>query len=106
MTNMTGGVVVAMAKQAERRVVDALRQHGATSAAKAIPLAIARPGGKAALRRLMSGGAVVAAGDRYWLDESRYEGLREKRRVSAVIALIVVALIIAGIVLFGATSGR
>lgn len=106
MTNSTGGVVVAMARRAEHRLVDALRRQGATSAARAIPLAIARPGGKAALRRLTHGGSIVAIGERYWLDESRYEAMREKRRVTAVIAVIVVALIVVGAIAFGAMAPR
>lgn len=106
MSTSGGAVVVAMARRAERMVVKTLRDHGATAADRAVPLSLGRPGGRAALRRLIRGEAVRESGDRYWLDESAYESLRDGRRVRAVIALVVIALILIGFFAFGALQAR
>jgi acetylornithine deacetylase/succinyl-diaminopimelate desuccinylase-like protein len=96
MSSAGGAVVVAMARRAERTIVETLREHGAASADRAVPLVPGRPGGRAALKRLVRREAVREAGDRYWLDEKAYTAMREGRRVRAVFAVIVVlALIIA-----------
>ena len=102
MSSSSGAVVVAMARRAERAVVQTLREHGATSADRAVPLSLNRPGGRAALKRLVRREAVRESGDRYWLDEAAYETMRDGRRVRAVFALIVVAAIIIAIIAFGA----
>jgi hypothetical protein len=68
MTN-SGAVVVAMAKRAERQIVLRLREQGALSPGRAVPLTMSRPGGRAALWRLVRSGAVHQSGDRCWLDE-------------------------------------
>ena len=105
MTN-SGAVVVAMAKRAERQIVQRLREQGALSAGRAVPLTMSRPGGRAALWRLVRSGAVHQSGDRCWLDEDAYEAMRERRRIRIVFAMIVVGLIAAGVVLFGALQAR
>lgn len=102
----SGAVVVAMARRAERQIVQRLREQGALSAGRAVPLTMSRPGGRAALRRLVRGGAVVQSGDRCWLDEDAYEAMRERRRIRVVFALIVLGLIAAGIVAFSALQAR
>jgi hypothetical protein len=102
MTHSGGAVVVALARRAERQVVQRLRDDGALSADRAVPLVMGRPGGRAALRRLVRSRSVRESGDRFWLDESAYEAMREGRRVRGVFALIVVGLIVAAIVAFGA----
>ena len=102
MTYSGGAVVVAMARRAERQVVQTLREHGALSADRAVPLALSRAGGRAALRRLVRSRSVRESGDRYWLDEAAYEAMGESRRVRMVFALIIVGLIVAGIVAFAA----
>ena len=105
MTN-TGAVVVAMARRAERQVVETLRERGALSPDRSVPLTLRRPGGRAALRRLLRSRSVREADDRYWLDEAAYEGMREARRIRVVFALIVVGLIAAGVIAFGALRAR
>ena len=102
MTNSGGAVVVAMARQAERRIVETLREHGALSADRAVPLVPSRPGGRMALKRLVRGRSVRESGDRYWLDETAYEAMRETRRIRGVFALIIVGLIVAAILAIGA----
>jgi len=101
MSTSTGAVVVAMARRAERTIIQTLREHGAVSADRAVPLALSRPGGRAALRRLVRSGAVRETGDRHWLDERAYEEMRDRRRVRAVFALIVVAAIAIAVIAFG-----
>ncbi|WP_200943625.1 MULTISPECIES: M20/M25/M40 family metallo-hydrolase [unclassified Brevundimonas] len=103
MSTSGGAVVVAMARRAERTIVQTLREHGATSADRAVPLSVGRPGGRAALRRLTRCDAVRPNGERYWLDERAWEAMRDGRRVRAVFALIVVAAVVIGLVAFGAT---
>ena len=98
----SGAVVVAMARRAERSVVNTLREHGANSTDRAVPLSLSRPGGRAALRRLIRREAVRESGDRYWLDENAYQTMRDGRRVRAVFALIVAAAIIIAFGAFGA----
>ena len=106
MSTSSGAVVASMARRAERAVVSTLREHGAVAADRAVPLSLARPGGRAALRRLVRREAVRESGDRYWLDEGSYQTMTEGRRVRAVITLIVVAAIVIAIVAFGALGNR
>ena len=98
MSSSSGAVVVAMARRAERAIAETLREHGALSADRAVPLSPGRPGGRAALKRLVRREAVREAGDRYWLDENAYEAMREGRRVRAVFAVIVVAALIIALI--------
>lgn len=102
MSGSGGAVAVAMARRAERMIIETLRQHGAVSTDRAVPLSPGRHLGRAALRRLVRRQAVRENGDRYWLDENEWENLREGRRVSAVIALFVLAAIIVVAAAFGA----
>lgn len=102
MSSSSTAVIVAMSRRAERAVVNTLREHGATSADRAVPLSMSRPGGRAALRRLVRREAVGERGDRYWLDESAYESLRDSGRVRAVVVLIVVAVVLLAFFAFGA----
>jgi acetylornithine deacetylase/succinyl-diaminopimelate desuccinylase-like protein len=106
MSNSSGAVVVAIARRAERTIVQTLREAGATVADRAVPLSTGRPGGRAALRRMVRSGSIRESGDRYWLDESAYEAMRDSRRVRAVFALIVVAAVIIAIVTFGASRSE
>lgn len=106
MSSAGGAVVVAMARRAERAVVDTLREHGATTSDRAVPLSMSSPGRRAALRRLVRGEAIRESGDRYWLDESAYENMRDSRRVRAVIALIVIAAVVIAFAAFGAFRAR
>ena len=86
-----GAAVVAIQRRAERRLVENLRGQGAVSADRAVPLQVSRPGGQAALRRLIRAEAVRESGDRYWLHEGSWEAMREARRVRIVFLLVVVA---------------
>jgi hypothetical protein len=92
---MSGAAVIVLARKAERRIAETLRQHGATRADAAIDLSPPRLRDRNALKRLLRTGSVHQTGDRYWLDERAWEDRREGRRVRAVIALILVALIAA-----------
>ena len=102
MSSSSGAVVVAMARRAERTLVQTLREHGAVSADRAVPLSPGRPGGRAALKRLVRREAVRETGDRYWLDENAYGALREGRRVRGVFALIGIGAAVVAILAFGA----
>ena len=97
---------MAMARRAERTIVETLRAHGAVSADRAVPLSPGRPGGRAALKRLVRREAVRETGDRYWLDESAYEAMRSSRRDRSVIIMIVVAAVMIAFAAFGALQAR
>ncbi|MFA4894526.1 M20/M25/M40 family metallo-hydrolase [Brevundimonas sp.] len=75
---------------------------GVTSTDLAGPLSMNRPGGRAALRRLVRREAVPESGDRYWLDETAGETMRDGRRGRAVFTVIVVAAAVIGALAFGA----
>jgi acetylornithine deacetylase/succinyl-diaminopimelate desuccinylase-like protein len=89
---------VAMARRAERAIAETLREHGALSVDRAVPLSPGRPGGRAALKRLVRREAVRETGDRYWLDEDGYAAMRARRRVGAIFAVIVVAALIIALI--------
>jgi acetylornithine deacetylase/succinyl-diaminopimelate desuccinylase-like protein len=106
MSTSSGAVVVAMARRAERTIVQTLREAGAIAADRSVPLSAGRPGRRSALRRLIRTGSVRESGDRYWLDERAYEAMREGRRVRGVFALIVLAAVVIAIIAFGATRSE
>ena len=106
MSSAGGAAVVAMARRAERTIVETLRAHGAVSADRAVPLAPGRPGGRPALKRLVRREAVRETGDRYWLDESAYEAMRSSRRGRSIIILIVIAAVMTAFAAFGALQAR
>lgn len=102
MTNASGGAVIALARQAERRLVETLRDAGATSADDAISIDARRLVGVQALRRLQAHDVIVADGEgRYWLDETALAGLRTKRRGKSgwILGLILLLAVIAGALL-------
>ncbi|RZJ03467.1 MAG: M20/M25/M40 family metallo-hydrolase [Brevundimonas sp.] len=99
MTQTGGAVVVAMARRAERKLIETLNHHGATSPDRAVPLTPDRVMGRAALRRMIRGGAIREAGDRYWLDQAGAERFSRYRRIRALVAVGVVILLIAALVL-------
>jgi hypothetical protein len=107
-----GGVVLAMARRAERRIVEALREAGALSPDRAIPLATSGPGGRAALRRLVRRAAVIEAGGRFWLDEAAFKVMTEGRKAGTVLMVLSILLLAAVIFLLGtriasaATAGQ
>ncbi|MGZ9115288.1 MAG: M20/M25/M40 family metallo-hydrolase, partial [Brevundimonas sp.] len=106
MSTSSGAVVVALARRAERTIVQTLREHGATAVDRAIPLSVGRRGGSSALGRLLRTASVRESGDRYWLDERAYEAMRDGRRVRAIFALIVVATIVVALIALGATRAE
>lgn len=94
-------IAAAGAMRAEKRIIEILRVAEATSAGKATPLHPKRLVQRGALRRLVSGGAVMdAGGEKYWLSETGYAAYQEDRRRRSMIALIVVlgltAMFVAG----------
>ena len=106
MSNAAGAVVAAMAHNAERRLVETLRAHGALSAERAVPLVVGKPLERSVLKRLIKRGAIRQAGERYWLNEEGYTAMRGSRRVRAVMAVIIVALIIIAVFAVGAARAQ
>lgn len=90
-------VAAVMISKKRRALLDALRRAGATSAARAVPLAQAgiEPSMLLEIQKLR-GVVVDAGGDRFYLDEAREAEAATGRRVIAVvlIAAIVVVLIL------------
>ncbi len=81
----------------DRRIVKELRDAGATTAEKAIPLESKRLRGIRIKRLTNAGSLHPAAGNTYYLDEAGWQALCVKRRQRAALA-IVLALIIAAVV--------
>jgi hypothetical protein len=81
--------VVAIAMLAsERRIVRTLRRADATDPGRAAALASLTPVSRFRLRRLMRGGAVVAAAPgRFYLDPAGFARYRRSRRRRALIVL-------------------
>ena len=85
--------VAAAAIRAERQIVDHLRDVGATSPDRAVPLPEMRFVGQRRLARLVA--AQVVREDRrgYWLDEPMYAGYRSDRRGLLLLILGIAATI-------------
>ena len=98
---MSGAAVVILARKAETRLADALRDRGATRPGAAVDLSLNRMRDRGALKRLVRKGVIGQTDDRYWLDERAWDSLRDGRRVNGVIALIVIALIAAAMIALG-----
>lgn len=102
MTNASGGAVIALARQAERRLVETLRDAGATSADTAIAIDARRLIGVQALKRLQRAGAIVSAGHgRFWLDETALAGVKATRRGKSawIVGVILLLAVVAGALL-------
>lgn len=80
--------IAAASMRAERHIVRALRDAGATSASAAIVLRPDRLIRRGALRRLVRRGAVRPAGDLYWLDEAGFTAMGERRKGAARLILV------------------
>jgi len=92
-----GGAAAAVAIRSERRIAALLRDAGALSPDRAIPVHPQRMMVRGALRRLVRAGAVRQAGtDSYWLDGDRYADFRDRRR-KRIWLVLGIALIIAAI---------
>lgn len=96
----TGAAVAAAARQAERRMVEHLREAGAVGPASACPLPDQRWIGTRVLRGLIAAGAVREADPGYYLDEASYSAHQARRNGHAVIILAVVALLATLVVLW------
>lgn len=106
MTNATiGTVVLALARRAERHIVEALAAQDATSPARAAPLSPDRLIDRRALRRLIRGGAVREESGRYWYDVAGAERFRRYRTAKAVIGLILLGLIVVGLIWWSTSRG-
>jgi hypothetical protein len=89
-------VVVIALLASERRIVRALRRADATGPERAAPLTARTPVSRFRLRRLIGGGAVVAAGDgRFYLDRHGFARYRRSRRRRALVMLSVALPLIA-----------
>lgn len=96
MTNAGGAsVALAASRAAERRVLRALQDQGATGPDRAAPLVVRAPSG-AALRRLVRARVVVEAGEgRYWVDADRLDAWRIERRSRVMLVLLAVLTAVA-----------
>lgn len=102
MTNASGGAVIALARQAERRLVETLRDAGATSVDAAISIDARRLVGVQALKRLQARGVIFAAGHgRFWLDETALTGLKATRSSKSawIVGVMLVLAVVAGALL-------
>ncbi|RZJ93790.1 MAG: hypothetical protein EON88_13830 [Brevundimonas sp.] len=89
------GAVVALSKQAERKLVDTLRRAGAVSEQTAVEINAPKMIGAQALKRLRDAGVIGAAGDgRYWLNEDMLSQLSVKRGGKAGWIVIVVLFVL------------
>ncbi len=105
MANTTGAVVAAKRMQAERRMIEALREAEAFGPDKAIPLAPERNLARLALRGLLRQNAIrQAQAGFYYLDEDVYAGIRKSRRRLAI-GVAVIAVVF-GVAIAIATSSR
>jgi len=87
---------------AEHRVARELRDAGATSPERAVPVAGTRPLDGRALERLLGAGAVREAGSgRYWLDVEGYGAYRGSRRRRALTVLAVGIFVVLVLALSG-----
>ena len=95
MTN-TAAIVAAIKLRKERNIVALLREHNALSPASAIQIDQQSGLANAALRGLVSHGAVLQSQpDRYWLDEVAYKTMRQMRTITMSV-LIVLAVGVVG----------
>jgi len=100
-----GGVAVALAVRSERQLAAMLREAGALSPDRAIPVHPQRRIVRGSLRRLVRSGAVREVGtDSYWLDEDGYADFRDRRRKR--IWLILGTALIAAAAAIWATNSR
>jgi hypothetical protein len=89
----------------QKKIVGALREAGATSADRAVPAATLAIHQGLAFRLLRGHGVLREAGDgRLYLDESRWEALRARRRRIAL-AILGAVLVTASLVMLWA-AGR
>lgn len=90
MTYASGAnaAIVAASMKAERRVIQSLREAGATSSETAAELRSKNLLQRGALRRLVGQGAVRKTGSTYWLDEAAYARMTQRRREAARLILI------------------
>ena len=90
-----GAIAAAAARRAERRIIDHLREAGATSPASACPLPdLPRRIQRRRLDRLVATGSVVSSGQGLsYLDESAYHSYRRRRyaRVATLVATLATA---------------
>lgn len=79
---MSAATIVPIAiRRAERRIIDRLRDSGATSYTTAQPLSDLRLFEEQRLRRLLSAGAIrEAESGRYFLDEAALDAYSQQRR--------------------------
>lgn len=98
MSASTGAIVVALARRAERRIVEQLREAGATSPAKTEPLFGLRWTEKRRLRRLLAAGAIrEASPGAYYLNEAALTLYRQRRRRRGLFALGAALLTVLGV---------
>lgn len=104
---MSAGAAAGAARvRAEKAIVAALREAGATSPDQAAPLAVPKRWmQRRALDRLIRWNVVHDAGGRYWLDESRWDAVRSARRRTAALALVAAGALIAIVAALSAARG-
>ncbi|MGZ8456859.1 MAG: hypothetical protein ACXWZ4_09700 [Gemmatirosa sp.] len=88
-------MMAAMAARPERRLVERLRDAGAFSHGRAVPLLQDTRSARRQLAHLVHVGAVHQTADGCWLDESAYGAYRVRRRRAAGFALLAAAAVAA-----------
>jgi hypothetical protein len=79
----------------DRRIVRRLRNAGATTSARALPLDGGSTIERIRLRRMLSVGAVMRHEEGYYLDEPGFDRWRRTRRRRAVTIVVVLLIVIA-----------
>lgn len=98
------GVLAAVLKGAERRLVEALHEQGAIDPAHPMQFPAPSLVRRFALWRLAGGGALHRASADVWLDPAGYLALRQRRRRRALFVLAAVLVIGVGLLLAGVVS--
>jgi hypothetical protein len=85
---MGAAVIASLAARAERQLAERLRDAGAVSRGRAVPLISDTRIARRQLERLVHAGAVHEGADGYWLDEPAYAAHRQRRRRAAGVLLL------------------
>jgi hypothetical protein len=98
---MGAAVIATLAARAERQIAERLRDAGAVSSGRAVPLLADTRIARRQLARLVHAGAVRQTAEGYWLDEPAFAALADRRRRALGLALVVAAALAAAVSLVG-----
>lgn len=97
-TGAAAAVVIATSRRVERRLIETLKNQGATREDAAVPLSASGRSAQA-LRRLAAARVLIpvksGATETWWLDEVAWDIFRGDRRSRALLAVLAVLVVIA-----------